>query len=237
MSTLSEFEILKRLGEGSFGTVYQVKRKSDGKIYAMKKVKMLSLSTKEKENALNEVRILASIKSPNIISYKDSFYDESSSCLCIIMDFATKGDVLMQINEKKKTKSFFEETTIWKYAADMLLGLKSLHDMKILHRDLKGANIFIAENGSLKLGDLNVSKVQKKDYAYTQTGTPYYTSPEVWQNRPYDSKCDVWSLGCVLYEVTTLEPPFKANSMEDLYKKVLKGVFPPINLQRYSSDL
>ena len=63
MSSLSEFEVLKRLGEGSFGTVYQVKRKSDGKIYAMKKVKMLSLSTKEKETALNEIRILASIKS------------------------------------------------------------------------------------------------------------------------------------------------------------------------------
>ena len=86
----------------------------------------------------------------------------------------------MQINAKKRTKSYFEETTIWKYAADMLLGLKALHDKKILHRDLKGANVFIAENGSLKLGDLNVSKVQKKDYAITQTGTPYYTSPEVW---------------------------------------------------------
>lgn len=86
---------MKRLGEGSFGSVYMVKRKSDEKIYAMKKVKMLSLSTKEKENALNEVRILASIKSVNIISYKDAFYDEGSSSLCIIMDFASKGDVLM----------------------------------------------------------------------------------------------------------------------------------------------
>ena len=94
-TSISDFEVLKRLGEGSFGSVYQVRRKSDGKIYAMKKVKMLSLSTKEKENALNEVRILASIKSENIISYKDAFYDDGSSCLCIIMDFAAKGDVLM----------------------------------------------------------------------------------------------------------------------------------------------
>ncbi|EAR94919.1 Serine/Threonine kinase domain protein (macronuclear) [Tetrahymena thermophila SB210] len=236
-SQITDFEILKRLGEGSFGSVYQVKRKSDEKIYAMKKVKMMSLSTKEKENALNEVRILASIKSDNIISYKEAFYDEKSSTLCIIMEFATKGDVLQQISEKKKKHSYFEENLIWKYAADMLLGLKSLHDMKILHRDLKGANVFIAEDGSLKLGDLNVSKVQKRDFAYTQTGTPYYTSPEVWQNRPYDSKCDVWSLGCVLYEIVTLEPPFKGTSMEDLYKRVLRGNFSPINLQRYSSDL
>lgn len=77
-ASISDFDILKRLGEGSFGTVYMVKRKSDGKIYAMKKVKMTSLSTKEKENALNEVRILASISSPNIISYKEAFYDEGS---------------------------------------------------------------------------------------------------------------------------------------------------------------
>nr|BAA32569.2 NRK-related kinase [Tetrahymena pyriformis] len=236
-ASITDFEILKRLGEGSFGSVYQVKRKSDEKIYAMKKVKMISLSTKEKEMALNEVRILASIKSDNVISYKEAFYDDKSSTLCIIMDFAAKGDVLAQITDKKKRHSYFEENVIWKYAADMLLGLKSLHDMKILHRDMKGANVFIAEDGSLKLGDLNVSKVQKRDYAYTQTGTPYYTSPEVWQNRPYDSKCDVWSLGCVLYEITTLEPPFKGISMEDLYKKVLRGNFQPINLQRYSSDL
>lgn len=230
MNSITDFEILKRLGEGSFGTVYQVKRKSDGKIYAMKKVKMLSLSTKEKENALNEVRILASIKSPYVISYKEAFYDDASSCLCIIMDFASKGDVLMKINEKKRNKQFFEEPIIWKFASDMLLGLKALHDKKILHRDLKGANVFISEEGALKLGDLNVSKVQKKDYAYTQTGTPYYTSPEVWQNRPYDSKCDVWSFGCVLYEVATLEPPFKGISLEDLCKRVLRGNFAPINL-------
>lgn len=103
-ASISDFEISKRLGEGSFGSVYMVKRKSDGKIYAMKKVKMTSLSTKEKENALNEVRILASISSPNIISYKEAFYDEGSSSLCIIMDFASRGDVLMQITEQKKKK-------------------------------------------------------------------------------------------------------------------------------------
>lgn len=82
---------------------------------------------------------------------------------------------------------------------DILHGLKSLHDKKILHRDLKSANIFITEDGKYKLGDLNVSKVLKKGLAYTQTGTPYYASPEVWQDLPYDMKSDIWSLGCVIY--------------------------------------
>lgn len=81
--------------------------------------------------------------------------------------------------------------------------------MKIVHRDLKTANIFIS-NGNYKLGDLNVSKVTKKGFAYTQTGTPYYASPEVWRNEAYNSMSDIWSLGCVIYEMATLKLPFKA---------------------------
>jgi NIMA (never in mitosis gene a)-related kinase len=79
-----------------------------------------------------------------------------------------------------------------------------LHSKNILHRDLKSANIFLQKNAPAKLGDLNVSKVAKKGLLYTQTGTPYYASPEVWKDLPYDSKSDIWSLGCVLYEMITL---------------------------------
>lgn len=85
--------------------------------------------------------------------------------------------------------------------------------MNIFHRDLKSANVFNFSDGRSKLGDLNVSKVAKKGLLYTQTGTPYYASPEVWKDQPYDSKSDVWSLGCVIYEMTTLKPPFRAKSM------------------------
>jgi len=86
--------------------------------------------------------------------------------------------------------------------------LKILHDIYIFHRDLKSANVFLSRDGHAKLGDLNVSKVAKKGLLYTQTGTPYYASPEVWRDQPYDSKSDIWSLGCVIYEMTTLKPPF-----------------------------
>jgi len=106
----------------------------------------------------------------------------------------------------------------------MTKGLKSLHDKKILHRDLKCANIFVSD-GIYKLGDLNVSKVLKKDLAQTQTGTPYYASPEVWKDKPYGVKSDIWSLGCVLYEMAALQPPFRAHDLQGLYKKVCIGVF------------
>ena len=92
------------------------------------------------------------------------------------------------------------------------------------------------KDGNAKLGDLNVSKVAKKGLLYTQTGTPYYASPEVWKDQPYDSKSDIWSLGCVVYEITTLKPPFRANDMNGLYKRVLKGLYPKIP-SKYSQDL
>lgn len=92
-------------------------------------------------------------------------------------------------------------------------GLKALHDLNIMHRDLKSANVFLYQDGTAKLGDLNVSKVLEKGLGYTQTGTPYYASPEVWKDKPYDVKSDIWSLGCVLYEMITLKPPFRAEDM------------------------
>ena len=96
--------------------------------------------------------------------------------------------------------------------------------------------MFLNKDGSAKLGDMNVSKVAKKGLLYTQTGTPYYASPEVWRDQPYDMKSDIWSLGCVLYESVTLRPPFRADDMAGLYKKVLKGVYPKIPTH-FSSDL
>ena len=115
-------------------------------------------------------------------------------------------------------------------------GLKCLHEILIFHRDLKSANVFLNKDGSAKLGDMNVSKVAKKGLLYTQTGTPYYASPEVWRDQPYDHKSDIWSLGCVLYEAITLKPPFRAEDMQGLYKKVLRGIYPKI-ANNYSQEL
>ena len=101
---------------------------------------------------------------------------------------------------------------------------------------MKSANVFLFSNDSAKLGDLNVSKVAKKGLGYTQIGTSYYASPEVWEDRPYDNKSDAWSLGYVLYEMITLKQPFIAKNMEDLFNKVCKGQYSRIP-DIFSDDL
>jgi NIMA (never in mitosis gene a)-related kinase len=233
---MNDFKIISKLGEGAYSTVYKVKRIVDNNIYALKKVKLLNLSEKEKQNSLNEVRLLASINSNYVISYKEAFFDEKDSTLGIVMEFADRGDLYQKIVEHKKSAMFFEETDIWRIFIQLVKGLKALHDLKILHRDLKSANVFLLSDGTAKLGDLNVSKVVRRGLGYTQTGTPYYASPEVWKDQPYDNKSDIWSLGCVLYEMITLRPPFRAQNMEGLYNKVIKGQFNRIP-DRFSNEL
>ena len=233
---MNDFKIISKLGEGAYSTVYKVKRIVDNNIYALKKVKLLNLSEKEKQNSLNEVRLLASINSNYVISYKEAFFDEKDSTLGIVMEFADRGDLYQKIVEHKKSAMFFEETDVWRIFIQLVKGLKALHDLKILHRDLKSANVFLLSDGTAKLGDLNVSKVVRRGLGYTQTGTPYYASPEVWKDQPYDNKSDIWSLGCVLYEMITLRPPFRAQNMEGLYNKVIKGQFNRIP-DRFSNEL
>ena len=107
--SLNDFIIQEKIGEGAYSSVHKIKKKSDGKIYALKKVRMHNLKDKEKENALNEVRILASIEHPNIISYKDAFFDEMSGCLCIIMDYAEHGDLQKIIDACIKSRKYLPE--------------------------------------------------------------------------------------------------------------------------------
>ena len=173
-------------------------------------------------NALNEVRILASINHPCIVGYKEAFVYQDKY-LCIVMDFADGGDLYQKITKTKKLNKMIDEETVWRILLGSLSGLKKLHEMKIFHRDIKSANIFLDKNGRAFLGDMNVSKVAKAGFLYTQTGTPYYASPEVWNDKPYNSKSDIWSMGCVIYEALTLHPPFRGQDMNALFERVVSG--------------
>ena len=233
---MKNFEIINKLGNGAYSEVFKVRRKIDSKIYALKKVKLKNLKEKEKNNSLSEIRILASIKSPFIISYKEAFLTTEDNTLNLVMEYADNGDLYQKIKYYKSKNLFFEEKDIWKIFIQITRGLKTLHALKILHRDFKSANIFLFKDGTAKIGDLNISKIITKGLGNTQTGTPYYASPEVWNNSPYDLKSDIWSLGCILYEMLTLNPPFHADNFDGLYKKVMAGKYNKIN-SRYSEDM
>lgn len=123
-TSLAQFDVEKKLGEGAFSIVYKVHRKSDRKEYALKKVKIGQLKNKEKENALNEIRILASISHPNIIGYKEAFISAEDNTLCIIMEYAGGGDLYQKIVDCKKRRAYIPESIIWRYLIQMTKGLK-----------------------------------------------------------------------------------------------------------------
>ena len=234
--SLNDFKIGKLLGKGAFGIVILAKRLLDGQIYAMKQVRISQLTDKEKNNALNEIRILASLSHRNIIGYKDAFFDEQSKTLNIVMEFADGGDMSKKIKYNLKHGLIFRESIIWNYLIQILEGLNYLHEKNIIHRDLKSANIFLTKDGTVKIGDLNVSKIAKVGLAYTQTGTPYYASPEIWLDKPYNYKSDIWSLGCILYELCQLKPPFRGTSIKNLCSNIQKGEYETI-MKFYSNEV
>ena len=236
-TTFTDFKVIKKLGEGTYSSVYHVRRKADNRSYALKKVQITQLNERERANAINEVRILASIKDPNVVSYKEVFVDPQLNALCIVMEHANNGDLFQKICKRKQSKEWFPERDIWHVLIQVLSGLRALHDFNVMHRDIKSANIFMNKDHTCKIGDMNVSKLaDQHGLNYTQTGTPYYASPEVWKDQPYDFKSDIWSLGCVIYEMIALQPPFDADDMQGLCKCILKGQYKQLP-KHYSKDL
>ena len=219
-----KFEFVSKLGEGSFASVFKVRRQEDSNFYAFKKIKVDKIGTKELNNSLNEIRILASVKCPYVVAYKEAFYDEKLKSFCLVTEYAEGGDLCGKITRMKKSKQSMGEREVWKIAIQLLFGIKSLHAMNIFHRDIKPANILLTKDDlEVKLADMNVSIISKTGFARTQTGTPYYASPEVWLERTYDGKSDIWSLGCVLYELTAHSPPFTAQEIPGLRKKIIEA--------------
>lgn len=153
--------------------------------------------------------------------FRDAFFDEETKEFCIVTDFAEGGDLLELVKLHTKMKVPIRESQVWQIIFQVAKGLAYLHSLKIVHRDIKAANILLNRGKTNALiGDLNVSKVAKNKFLHTQTGTPYYASPEIWRDEPYDAKSDIWSLGCLAYELCNFQTPFRAKDMESLYQKV-----------------
>ncbi|KAL3139701.1 hypothetical protein ABBQ38_004011 [Trebouxia sp. C0009 RCD-2024] len=229
------FEVQKLLGKGSYGIVYRVKRLSDGGVYALKEADVRKMSALERADAVNEIRLLASVKHPNVVRYHEAFLD--GNLLCIVMEYAPNGDLGRFIKKGNELKKAFPEEIIWKYFLQICEGMQALHNAKIIHRDIKPMNIFVGDHDVVKVGDLGIAKMIKEGVANTQIGTPHYMPPELWQNKKYTFTSDLWALGCLLYELMTYRVPFEARSMAELRTKVMAGRFKPITPGKYSADL
>ncbi|XP_058525985.1 serine/threonine-protein kinase Nek1 isoform X1 [Ochotona princeps] len=231
---MDKYVKLRKIGEGSFGKAVLVKSVEDGKQYVIKEINISRMSSKERKESRREVAMLANMKHPNIVQYRESF--EENGSLYIVMDYCEGGDLFKRINAQRG--NLFQEDQILDWFVQICLALKHVHDRKILHRDIKSQNIFLTKDGTVQLGDFGIARVLNStvELARTCIGTPYYLSPEICENKPYNNKSDIWALGCVLYEMCTLKHAFEAGNMKNLVLKIISGSFPPVSLH-YSYDL
>ncbi|XP_067569199.1 serine/threonine-protein kinase Nek5 isoform X3 [Pseudorca crassidens] len=232
---MDKYDVIKAIGEGAFGKAYLAKGKSDSKDCVIKEINFEKMPIQEKEASKKEVILLAKMKHPNIVTFFSSFQENNR--LFIVMEYCDGGDLMKRI--KKQRGVLLSEDQILSWFVQISLGLKHIHDRKILHRDIKTQNIFLSKNGMVaKLGDFGIARVLNNtmELARTCVGTPYYLSPEICQNKPYNNKTDIWSLGCVLYELCTLRHPFEGNNLHQLVLKICQARVPPIS-PRFSHDL
>ena len=229
---INGYIIKERIGVGSYGRVYKVLKKNT--YYVLKEIPLNLPTAVEKINSVqNEAQILSSLNNKYIVKFYESF--KMSQNIYIIMEYCDNGDLCTFLNEiKKKRKSenhILSKDFVWKLFIQMSIGLYYIHSKKIIHRDIKTLNIFLTKNLDAKIGDLGVAKIlENTNHANTFIGTPYYVSPEMCQNKPYNEKSDIWALGCILYELITFDHPFTASNQAALFIKILKGnmnPFPP----------
>eukprot|EP00292_Cryptomonas_paramecium_P013614 CAMPEP_0113662532 /NCGR_PEP_ID=MMETSP0038_2-20120614/629_1 /TAXON_ID=2898 /ORGANISM="Cryptomonas paramecium" /LENGTH=226 /DNA_ID=CAMNT_0000577439 /DNA_START=419 /DNA_END=1095 /DNA_ORIENTATION=+ /assembly_acc=CAM_ASM_000170 len=210
---------------------------SDGRNVALKKIQIFNImDAKSRNKCLREVRMLQTISQhENLIEYLDAFIENNE--LMIVFEWAENGDLRRLL---RKTQTPFEERQVWNYFSQVVGAIAHMHEQRMMHRDIKPANIFVAGNNVLKLGDLGLGRMLSTDSveAFSKVGTPLYMSPEVLHGQGYDFKSDVWSLGCLLYELATLRSPFEApnQTLYDIFKRINTCDYPALP-ERLSQEL
>lgn len=185
------------ISKGSFGVVYRAVRRRDGAVFALKQVRLKGMKKVERQEALDEARTLAQLRHPHVVRHYGTFID-SEERLNIVMEYAASGSLGGVLKAAKG--GGLPEARVWRYLVQSLLGLAYIHSKKIIHRDIKPQNLFLDAADNVKIGDLGIARnlSDGSDFAHTLVGTPYYLSPELCDDRPYNEKSDIWALGVVM---------------------------------------
>ena len=215
----TKYKIIKKLGEGGSGRVILVKSESDNKYYALKEI-IINEEMKDKINDIKkEAEILSLFNCKNIVKYYDSYLDKDK--FYILMEYCDGGNLRDFMNEHINNSELIDEDILSNIIKQICLGLKEIHNKNIIHRCLRPEDIFMNKNMEIKIGDFGISKQfdPNKEYAITKNkkGKYEYMSPEILTKGIYNKKSDMYSLGCILYELFTLNKYY-----DDIFRKEVK---------------
>ncbi|KAJ7996186.1 hypothetical protein DPEC_G00234440 [Dallia pectoralis] len=211
------YHVLEMIGEGSFGRVHKGRKKFSGLVVALKFIPKVGRSEKDLRSLKREIDIMKGLQHPNIVLLLDSFETERE--VVVVTEYA-EGE-LFQILEDDGN---LPETQVREIACQLVSALYYLHSHRILHRDMKPQNILLGKGGVVKLCDFGFARAMSVSTLVLTSikGTPLYMSPELVQEKPYDHTADLWSLGCILYELHTGVPPFYTNSIFQLVQLIVR---------------
>ncbi|NXF98398.1 KS6A3 kinase, partial [Eubucco bourcierii] len=218
----SQFELLKVLGQGSFGKVFLVKKISGSdarQLYAMKVLKKATLKVRDRVRTKMERDILVEVNHPFIVKLHYAFQTEGK--LYLILDFLRGGDLFTRLSKEV----MFTEDDVKFYLAELALALDHLHSLGIIYRDLKPENILLDEEGHIKLTDFGLSKesIDHEKKAYSFCGTVEYMAPEVVNRRGHTQSADWWSFGVLMFEMLTGTLPFQGKDRKETMTMILKA--------------
>ncbi|KAA6366753.1 MAG: putative protein kinase domain protein [Streblomastix strix] len=223
------------VGSGTYANVYKARNLETKQTVVVKVFKLEGPD--EEEAARKEVFFMRQFNSPFIVKCLDSITDRKQ--FFIIAEYCECGTLDDMVKTAIEKKMKIKENQILSYLTQLAMGLREIHQNKILHRDIKAQNVFLTEGTRiLKLGDFGVSKCLcfTSDMAQTITGTPFSLAPEVCSGQPYNYKSDIWGLGVLLYYLMTKRLPFVSNSMPTLLEMIKSGETAPIS-EFYSAEL
>ena len=232
--TLNDFDVLKLIGKGSYARVYLVRNKSNQKIYSMKKLnKPFIKRKKEEKHIINERILLSKVNYPFLVKLFCCFQDQEH--LYFIMEFIQGGELFFHLHRELR---FDDEKTRF-YISELILVLNFLHSNKIIYRDIKPENILLDVEGHIKLTDFGLSRLcsENNEKAFTICGTIYYIAPEILERKGYDNTVDLWSLGCLMYEMLNGRPLFNFNIGKVDINEYKKKIILPNNFSDEAKDL